>query len=303
MGKATLVIMAAGIGSRFAGGIKQLEPVGPNGEIIMDYSIYDAVEAGFDKVVFVIRKSLEEDFKRIIGSRVEEKVTVNYVFQELENIPEKHKDKLEGRVKPWGTGHAILSCKDVVHEPFLVINSDDYYGKMSYREMYQYLTSDEMLEQKDKLSACMVGFVLKNTLSDNGGVTRGICKMNEQHFLTDIEEMLNVTKCGDGVKILSEEGERVVDGNSEVSMNMWGFTPKLFEILEDGFDKFFEEMNPEDKKAEFLLPKIIGQLLKNDEIEVKVLPTNDVWFGVTYKEDKDKVVKAIQELIDAGLYK
>ncbi len=302
MGKATLVIMAAGIGSRFSGGIKQLAPVGPNGEIIMEYSIYDAMEAGFDKVVFVIRKNLEKDFKEAIGKRIEEKVAVKYVFQELDGIPEKHKDKLGERVKPWGTGQAILCCKDVVQEPFLVINSDDYYGKMAYKEMYEYLTSGKMVEHDNKIPACMVGFVLENTLSDNGGVTRGICKMNEEHYLTEIEEMRNVMKCNDGVKVFTEQGEVVIPGESEVSMNMWGFTPKMFEILEAGFEQFFEELDPTDAKAEFLLPTIIGQLLKNKKIEVKVLPTKDKWFGVTYKEDKEKVVNAIKELIDAGLY-
>nr|WP_303181958.1 sugar phosphate nucleotidyltransferase [Lachnoclostridium phocaeense] len=302
MGNATLVIMAAGIGSRFGGGIKQLEPVGPNGEIIMDYSIYDALEAGFDKVVFVIRKDLEKDFKEIIGKRIEKQVETAYAFQELDDIPEEYKDKFQGRTKPWGTGQAILCCKDLVHEPFLVINADDYYGKQAYKEAYSYLQEMKRDPHSDKLPVCMVGFVLKNTLSDNGGVTRGICRVDEFHMLTDIVETHNIVKTQEGAAVQKEDRREKIDVESEVSMNMWGLTPDFFEILDDGFDKFLSEIAMEDVKAEYLLPTIIGDLLKANQVEVKVLQSKDRWFGVTYKEDKDVVVNSIKELIDQGDY-
>ena len=199
MNKATLVVMAAGIGSRFGGGIKQLEPVGPKGEIIMDYSIYDAIQAGFDKVVFVIRKDLEEDFRRIIGDRIEKKIKVEYAFQEVDDIPAEYKEKFAGRTKPWGTGQAILCCKDVVKEPFLVINADDYYGKEAYVEAFRELTKEE--EKSDKMQISMVGFVLKNTLSENGGVTRGVCKVDENQMLTKIVETSNIVKTETGAAL------------------------------------------------------------------------------------------------------
>lgn len=302
MAKAALVIMAAGIGSRFGGGIKQLEPVGPNGEIIMDYSIYDALEAGFDKVVFVIRKDLEKDFKEIIGQRIEKQVEVSYAFQELDDIPDAYKDKFPGRTKPWGTGQAILCCKDLVQEPFLVINADDYYGKEAYREAYTYLTSEKADTQNGKMSVCMVGFVLKNTLSDNGGVTRGICQVDDSRMLTGIVETHNIVKTEDGAAVETPEGRKPIDVESEVSMNMWGLQPEFFTVLEEGFADFLEKTDKEDLKAEYLLPTIIGGLLEEQKVEVKVLQSKDQWFGVTYKEDKAAVVAAVQALIQKGLY-
>lgn len=302
MGKATLVIMAAGIGSRFGGGIKQLEPVGPNGEIIMDYSIYDALKAGFDKVVFVIRKDLEKDFKEIIGKRIEKMADVEYAFQELEDIPHKYKEKALERKKPWGTGQAILCCKDVVHEPFLVINADDYYGQDAYAEAYQYLTSGAMQTTDNKLSICMVGFVLGNTLSDNGGVTRGICHVDEESMLEDIVETKNIVKIAGGAQIVSDTGAIDVELDAAVSMNMWGFTPEFFQVLEEGFEQFFANTIPEDANAEYLLPTFIGDLLKESKVGVKVLHSKDKWFGVTYKEDKESVMDSIKELIAKGLY-
>lgn len=299
MGKATLVIMAAGIGSRFGGGIKQLEAVGPNGEIIMDYSIYDAIEAGFDKVVFVIRKDLEEEFKRVIGQRIERIADVEYVYQELRDIPEQFLKKAEGRKKPWGTGQAILCCKNVVHEPFLVINADDYYGKEAYKEAYKYLT--ERISE-DGYSACMIGFVLKNTLSDNGGVTRGICKVDENRMLAEIVETRNIVKTTEGAAVKTEEEIIPVDIESEVSMNMWGLSPAFMDILEKGFEEFLEKLDGNDPKGEYLLPTIIGGLLEEGKMQVKVLQSNDKWFGVTYKEDKKDVVAEIQKLIADGVY-
>ena len=299
MSKVTLVVMAAGIGSRFGGGIKQLEAVGPNGEIIMDYSIHDALEAGFNKVVFVIRKDLDKDFKEIIGRRMEKLVEVEYAYQELNDIPERFQKKTEERKKPWGTGQAILCCKDVVDEPFLVINADDYYGKEAYREAYAYLTGRK---DDNAYEACMVGFVLKNTLSDNGGVTRGVCKVDEHRMLSEIVETSNIVKTAEGAAVQTEDGAVPIDVESEVSMNMWGLSPKFFEVLEKGFDVFLEKLDPENLKGEYLLPTIIGDLLKEGKMRVEVRKSHDEWFGVTYKEDKPDVVAAIQKLIKDGVY-
>lgn len=301
MKNATLVVMAAGIGSRFGGGIKQLEPVGPNGEIIMDYSIKDAMEAGFDNVVFVIRKDLEKDFKEVIGDRIAKTVEVSYAYQELNDIPEDFRETFKERVKPWGTGQAILCCKDIVKEPFLVINADDYYGKQAYVEAYRELTGEQSAAE-GKMNISMVGFVLKNTLSEHGGVTRGVCKVDENHMLEEIVETHNIVKSGKGAKVISQEKEEEIDINSAVSMNMWGLKPEFFGILESGFAEFLGKLSADDLKTEYLLPTIIGDLLKQDKIQVKVLESKDKWFGVTYKEDKESVVQAIRELIQAGQY-
>lgn len=299
MSKATLVIMAAGIGSRFGGGIKQLEPVGPNGEIIMDYSIYDAMEAGFDKVVFVIRKDLEKDFKEVIGNRIEKVVDVDYAFQEVDDIPQPYKETFKERTKPWGTGQAILCCKDVVDAPFLVINADDYYGKEAFKEGFEYLTS---APKDGNREICMIGFVLRNTLSDNGAVTRGICEVGEDGMLTKIVETHNIEKVEGGAAVRREDGLERVDVNSAVSMNMWGLRPDFFQTLDSGFQEFLSKVEPENLKAEYLLPTIIGELLEEGKLAVKVLKSHDKWFGVTYKEDKDAVVAAVRGLIDAGVY-
>lgn len=290
----TLVVMAAGIGSRFGGGIKQLEPMGPNGEIIIDYSIFDAIEAGFNKVVFVIRKDLEKDFDEIIGQRIKKRVNVEYAYQEVDNIPNQYQNKFNDRSKPWGTGQAILACKDIVHEPFLVINADDYYGKEAYKEAYQYLSQEH---EHTKLPVCMVGFVLKNTLSDNGGVTRGLCHV-ENGKLKDITETHNIEK---------KNGKAVTDGkeidmDSIVSMNMWGLYPEFFNILESGFDVFLNDLDAHDLKSEYLLPTIIGDLLQEGQAEVTALKSHDEWFGVTYKEDKEFVKENINLLIEKGFY-
>ena len=301
--KTALVIMAAGIGSRFGGGIKQLEPVGPNGEIIMDYSIHDAIEAGFNKIIFIIRKDIEDAFKEAIGDRIEKicdslGVEIAYAYQELGNLPEGVELPAD-RTKPWGTGQAILCCKDVVDEPFLVINADDYYGKEAYREAYAYLTGRK---DDNAYEACMVGFVLKNTLSDNGGVTRGVCKVDEHRMLSEIIETSNIVKTAEGAAVQTEDGAVPIDVESEVSMNMWGLSPAFFDVLEKGFDVFLEKLDPENLKGEYLLPTIIGDLLKEGKMRVEVRKSHDEWFGVTYKEDKPDVVAAIQKLITDGVY-
>lgn len=298
MSVTSLVIMAAGMGSRY-GGIKQLEPVGPNGEIIMDYSIYDAIDAGFNKVVFIIRKELEKGFKEVIGDRIAKHVQVEYVYQELDAIPKGFK-KQEDRTKPWGTGQAVLCCKDIVNEPFAVINADDYYGKEAFRLIYNYLNS----QTNDPYLYCMAGFVLGNTLSENGAVTRGVCKADNNDWLTDIIETSGIVKESDKYALAKDkDGEDIrIDLNSVVSMNMWGFMPSLFEELKKGFEEFLSNLSPTDIKKEYLLPEVVGDLVHRGKAKVKVLKTSDRWFGVTYKEDKDAVVASIRNLIDKGIY-
>ena len=292
--KTTLLIMAAGIGSRFCGGIKQLEPVDEQGHIIMDYSIHDAIEAGFNKVVFIIRKDIENEFKDVIGNRIEavckaHSVTVEYVFQDINDIPG---ELPEGRTKPWGTGQAVLAAKDVLTTPFVVINADDYYGKEGFREIHDYLVKGGQ--------SCMAGFVLKNTLSDNGGVTRGICKMDEYNNLTEIVETSNIVKNAEGAEA---DGVKL-DTESLVSMNMWGLAPEFLKTLESGFQYFFEKVVPENLiKAEFLIPTFIGELLAEGRISVKVLRTNDTWYGMTYKEDVAAVKDSFREMLEKGIYR
>ena len=290
----TLLIMAAGIGSRFGGGIKQLEPVDEQGHIIMDYSIHDAIEAGFNKVVFIIRKDIENEFKDVIGNRIEavckvHSVTVEYVFQDINDIPG---ELPKGRTKPWGTGQAVLAAKDVLTTPFVVINADDYYGKEGFCEVHDYLVKGGQ--------SCMAGFVLKNTLSDNGGVTRGICKMDEHNDLTEVVETSNIVKTVDGAEA---DGVKL-DTESLVSMNMWGLRPEFLETLEEGFAEFFEKVVPGNPmKAEFLIPTFIGELLAEDKMSVKVLRTNDTWYGMTYKEDVAVVKASFRDMLERGVYK
>lgn len=293
----TLVIMAAGMGSRFGGGIKQLAPVGPNNEIIMDYSIYDAVKAGFNKVVFIIRKDIEEAFAEMIGNRISKYVNVSYVYQETDDVPEQFKNT--ERTKPWGTGHAILCCKGVVNEPFVIINADDYYGFEGFKILYDYLTSEH---KSDKLDLSMAAFILKNTLSDNGTVTRGICVADENNKVTDIEETFNIIREADG-KVMADDGDgrKEVSEDSHVSMNMWGCPPEFLDTLDSEFDAFLQE-NSKDLKAEFLLPTIIDKLIKNGEAECTLLESRDRWFGVTYAEDKATVCESIAKLISDGVY-
>ncbi|MBQ8356821.1 MAG: nucleotidyltransferase [Clostridia bacterium] len=295
--KTSLVIMAAGIGSRFGGGIKQLEPVGPNGEIIMDYSIHDALEAGFDRVVFIIRRDLEADFRTIIGERIERICPVAYAFQEKEDLP-KGFTCPAGRTKPWGTGQAVLSCRGIVNEPFLVINADDYYGKEGFRIAHDFLVANGMR----KGSFCMPGFILKNTLSDNGGVSRGICRVDAAGNLTGVTETHGLVRDGRGAAV-EKEGMRVpVDPDSIVSMNMWALTPDFLDELAVGFAEFLDALPAGELKAEYLLPTVIDGMIKAGKATVRVRPTHDRWFGVTYREDKASVVKAFEELYAAGVY-
>lgn len=299
MKKTALVIMAAGIGSRFGKGIKQLAPVGPNGEIIMDYSIHDALEAGFNKVVFIIRKDIEEEFRRVIGNRIEKITEVEYAFQELSDLPEGFA-KPEERTKPWGTGHAVLAARKVLSEPFVVINADDYYGKEAYVKVHDYLVQDQPGD--GRMHICMAGFRLGNTLSDNGSVTRGICDI-EDGSLVGVNETHNIFKTADGAEERGDDGRTsVLDVKSLVSMNMWGLTPEFMETLEKGFAEFLQGLGEGDIKKEYLLPDIIDRLIKEDKARVDVLETKDTWFGVTYQEDKASVTEAFAGLVRAGVY-
>ena len=300
MKNTTLVIMAAGLGSRFGSGIKQLEPFGPNGEIIMDYSIYDALAAGFNKIVFIIRRSLEKDFKEVIGNRIEKIANVVYAYQELDDLPAGFTVP-EGRTKPWGTGQAILCCKDIVDEPFIVINADDYYGKEAFVKLHDYLINPAPVSEA--LNFCMAGFILGNTLSDNGSVTRGICHANSKKHLLGVKETHDIYKTENGAGVPNGTGGFTpIDPKSIVSMNMWGFTPELFDILEKGFSNFLSDITRDGLKAEYLIPTVVDSLIKNGTAQVTMLETNDKWFGVTYREDKENVVKSLRKLIDAGIY-
>ena len=302
--KTTLVIMAAGIGSRFGGGIKQLAPVGLNGEIIMDYSIHDAIEAGFNKIVFIIRKDIKDAFKEAIGDRIEKickdlDVEIAYAYQELNELPEGV-ELPAGRTKPWGTGQAVLACKEVLHEPFAVINADDYYGKEAYVKVHDYLVQEQPAD--DVLHICMAGFRLGNTLSDNGSVTRGLCHITDGK-LTGVTETHNIFKTADGAES-REDGQPAekLDLNELVSMNMWGLTPAFMDTLYDGFVEFLQNVKAGDIKAEYLLPVMIDALIQKGTAQVDVLETKDTWFGVTYQEDKEVVIKAFKELTEAGVY-
>lgn len=302
--KTALVIMAAGIGSRFGGGIKQLAPVGMNGEIIMDYSIHDAIEAGFDKIVFIIRRDIEEAFREAIGSRIEkicEKlgVEIAYAYQEREALPEGVSCPKD-RTKPWGTGQAVLACRKVLHEPFAVINADEYYGKEAFVKVHDFLTQ----YSAEKPNAyCMAGFILKNTLSENGAVTRGICETNENGYLTAVHETSGIVKTAEGAAVEADGVLTSIDADSCVSMNMWGLTPEFMELLQTGFEEFFKKHSEAELlKAEYLLPGCIDELIQKGQVSVRVLESHDKWFGVTYKEDKEFVVKSFEQLIKNGVY-
>ena len=292
--KTTLVVLAAGMGSRY-GGLKQMDPLGPNGEAILEFSAYDAIRAGFDKIVFIIKKEMEKDFIELIGSKIAEKIEVEYVFQGMDSMLPEGFEIPEGRTKPWGTAHALLCCKDVVKEPFAIINADDFYGKGSYQTLHDYL-ADETHKQY-----ALVGYILENTLTDNGSVTRGICQ-SKDGLLSEVKECAKIEKHDCGVQYFENDEWVDVDAKSLVSMNMWGITPEFFELLKTGFEKFLEKTESTDLKAEYLLPTMIGDLLNDGKLEVKVLQSHDQWFGVTYKEDKESVTAALRGLIEKGVY-
>ncbi len=300
MGKTALAIMAAGIGSRFGKGIKQLEPVGPNGQIILDYSVHDALEAGFDKVVFIIRRDLEKDFRDIIGKRIEQKAEVAYAFQELDDLPKGFTCPPD-RTKPWGTGQAIMACRDVIKEPFMVINADDYYGKEPYGKLHEYLSAERDVQDGIE-PICMAGFRLGSTLSDHGGVTRGVCRLNDKGQLSGITETFNIVKTADGAAVVTDGVETPISVDVPVSMNMWGLQASFLSLLEDGFVRFLSGLKEGDIKSEYLLPGFIDELLQSGRAYVDVLDTKESWFGVTYQEDKKYVRDAFLELTRKGVY-
>ena len=296
----TLVILAAGMGSRY-GGLKQIDPVDEQGHIIMDFSIFDAKRAGFEKVVFIIKKENEADFKEAIGNRIEQVMDVEYVFQDIHNIPQGF-EVPEGRVKPWGTAHAVLSAIDVIDGPFAVINADDYYGRDAFQKIYDYLSTHQ---DDDKYRYTMVGYQLENTLTENGYVSRGVCSMNEAGELVSVTERTRIEKKGDGAAYTEDDGATwtALPKNSIVSMNMWGFTASFLKEIKDGFEGFLEEgLRDNPMKCEYYLPAVVSSLLAQNKATVAVLKSVDKWYGITYKEDKPMVVEAIRGLKKQGLY-
>ena len=301
MKKPVLVVMAAGMGSRY-GGLKQIDPVDKEGHIIMDFSIFDAVKAGFEKVVFIIKKENEQAFRTAIGDRLSEKIKVSYVFQELTNLPEGYVVP-EGRVKPWGTGHAIMSCMGEIDGPFVVINADDFYGSHAFQVAYDYLTTHQ--DEESIYRYMMVGYRLENTLTDNGHVARGVCEMDAQGYLADIHERTHIEKRGNGAAYTEDEGKTWIPilGDATVSMNMWGFSESILGELQSRFSAFLEEnLKKNPLKCEYFLPFVVDELLKEGRATVAVEKSQDKWFGVTYKEDKPMVMAAIQNLKDQGVY-
>ena len=292
----TLLVMAAGMGSRF-GGLKQIEPVGPHGEVILEFSVYDALEAGFDKAVFVIKKAIEHDFREIIGKRIEKMIDVEYAFQELDDIPAPYTVP-ENRVKPWGTGQAVLCAKNFINGPFAVINADDFYGRDSFAVLGAALS--EMDGKKDDY--CMVGYRVGNTLSESGSVARGVCETNADGYLTTVVERTAIERIDGKVSFKDENGVmQTIADNTPVSMNMWGFTPDYFEYSEEFFKDFLKE-NMGNLKSEYFIPLMVNKLINDGTARVKVLDTTSKWFGVTYADDRQGVVDKIQALVDAGEY-
>lgn len=299
MSRPELIVMAAGIGSRY-GGLKQIEPVGPNGEIILDYSIYDAKLAGFGKVIFVITQEIEQAFRARIDETVGNHCETVFVNQELDDLPEGYFTPATRR-KPWGTAHAVLSCRDLIDGPFAVINADDFYGRAAFQGLSAYLKSTG--DHDKSLAFCMVGYLLKNTLTEHGHVARGVCKINQDGYLVEVRERTRIEK-RHGEVMYSEDGNswQSIPGDSVVSMNTWGFTPGLFPELENRFVQFLN-INADDlSEPEYFLPDVVNQLLAENQATVKVLPSNDRWFGATYREDMDWVKQSIDQLIKQGKY-
>ncbi len=301
MKKTALVVMAAGIGSRFGGGIKQLAKLGPHGEIIMDYSVHDALEAGFDRIIFIIRKDIEKDFREIIGNRIEKVADCDYAFQEISMLPAGFSVP-EGRKKPWGTAHALLQVRDLVDCPFAVINADDFYGKEGFRLLHEYMVN-EMDETNPCFDMCMAGYIVGNTLSDNGTVSRGVCRMGEGGCLSAIHETYDIAKRENG-EIWGQDiqGSPVqVDGDAIVSMNMFGLPRHFLDVLEENFPAWLQA-HGQELKSEYLLPAEIDKLMQKGEARVRVLKDHDRWFGVTYQEDREAVEKALRALHESGAY-
>lgn len=299
MSSLTLVVMAAGIGSRY-GGLKQIDPVGPSGEVVLDYSVYDAVRSGFGRVVFIIRRDIEEAFRERIGRRIERAAETAYVYQSLDDLPPGFSVP-EGRTKPWGTGQAILACRDEVSTPFLAINADDYYGRGAFEAMAGYLGRQP--QAGADLEFAMVGYRLENTLSEHGTVARGVCEATPDGFLVGIRELLKVRSFPDGIKHTENDRDWIpLAPESWTSMNFWGFTPALFGELERRFPEFLRANAGNIAKAEFLIPEVVGALLRDKKARVRILPTRERWFGVTYPEDRPAFRRAILELVEAGAY-
>lgn len=296
---ATLIIMAAGIGSRFGTGIKQLAKMAPNGEIIMDFSIYDAKEAGFTKIVFVIRKAIEQEFKEIIGDRLSRFMPVEYVYQELDDLPEGY-EVPAGRVKPWGTGQAILACKNVVKEPFVIINADDYYGKEAFIKLHDFLISEN--ENKEKMNLAMAGFSLKNTLSENGAVTRGVCVADANGYLEKVIETTGIQIVDGKIQCDNAEVSKWITSDAMVSMNMWAGYPDFLRYIDEGFARFLDTLGENSEKKEYLLPNIVAELLEKNLAAVKVLNTSDRWIGITYKEDIEPAQEKFRFMMKSGIY-
>ena len=295
MSKPTLVILAAGMGSRY-GGLKQIDSFSPEGDTIIDFSLYDALQAGFGKFVFIIRKSFEKEFKDIFNKKLEGKAEIAYVFQELENVPEKYINP--ERTKPWGTGHALLMTKTAVKENFAIINGDDFYGKEAFEVMAKSLSKKDM----NSYDFNTMAYLLKNTVSDHGYVSRGECLVNDKNYLVDVTERTHIEKIDGKIIRKDDDGTYIlIDGNTVVSMNFWGFTPRFFEFGQALFEKFLE-MNKENLKAEFYIPNIISDILKSSTATVEVLKSDAKWFGVTYKDDKPIVQKAIEQLKNNSIY-
>ena len=295
----TIIIMAAGIGSRFGTGIKQLAKMAPNGEIIMDFSIYDAKAAGFTKVVFVIRKEIEAEFKEVIGNRLSKVMPVEYVYQELENLPDGY-EVPAGRVKPWGTGQAILACKSVVKEPFVIINADDYYGKEAFIKLHDFLISEN--ENKEKMNLAMAGFSLKNTLSENGTVTRGVCVADANGYLEKVIETTGIQIVDGKIQCDNAEVSKWITSDTMVSMNMWAGYPDFLQYIDEGFTRFLDTLGENPEKKEYLLPNIVAELLEKNLASVKVLNTSDRWIGITYKEDIEPAQEKFHLMIEDGTY-
>ena len=307
MKKPVLVIMAAGMGSRF-GGLKQIEPVGSAGEIILDFSLYDAAAAGFEKAVFIIKRENEQDFRRLIDDRAGRHIAVEYAFQELDDLPAVYSVPA-GRVKPWGTGHAVLAARRLpdgspsaaADAPFAVINADDYYGPEAFRQIYDFLSAGG---DDDKYRYCMVGYNVENTLTENGHVSRGVCRTSADGFLESITERTKIRRCDDQIVFADENGaSHELAAGTAVSMNFWGFTPSMLHELAERFPGFLDKALAENpQKGEYFLPSVVDELIHEGKARVQVLKSQDRWYGVTYKEDKDGVVSALQAMKDAGCY-